>query len=347
MKALVTGSGGLIGSECVRMLSELGWDVIGLENDMRRTFLGVAASTSSTSSFLRRTCPRFHQVNLDIRDRQAIRDLFQSERPQFIIHTAAQPASDKSAVIPYEDFDVNATGTLNLLVAARDFTRDSPFCFTSTAKVYGDHPNTIPVVMQASRYDFADARDGIDEALPLDQGRHSLFGVSKIAADLLCQEFGRYFQMPVGVFRCGGITGPQHAAVELHGFLAYITQCAVFGREYTVFGYQGKQVRDQLHCRDAARLFLEFFSSPRAGEVYNLGGGRPNSVSILETLDILEASGHRVHWRYENEPRCGDPICYISDLKKIQAHYPDWQVEYRLKDIFDEMVAGLQAVLAS
>ena len=262
MKALVTGSGGLIGSECVRLLSELGWDVLGIENDMRRAFLGVAASTSSTSSYLRRTCPRFHQVTLDICDRQSVRDLFQAERPQFIIHTAAQPSSVKSALIPYEDFDVNATGTLNLLVASRDFTRDAPFCFTSTNKVYGDHLNSLPLEVQNTRYDFSDGRDGIDESLPIDQCLHSLYGASKLAADLMCQEFGRYYQMPVGIFRCAAVTGPQHAAVELHGFLAYLTQCAVFGREYTVFGHQGKQVRDQLHCRDAARLFLHFFANP-------------------------------------------------------------------------------------
>jgi CDP-paratose 2-epimerase len=311
MKALVTGSGGLIGSECVRLLTAEGWHVIGIDNDTRRWLFGEAGTTTPVTDSLRQSAKTYRHIALDIRDRQGVRDLFEQERPDFIIHTAGQPSHDRAAAIPYEDFDINAVGTLNLLVAARDFCRESPFCFTSTNKVYGDRPNHLALIEQEKRWDYADGREGIDETMSIDNCLHSLFGASKVAADVLCQEFGRYFHMPVGVFRAGCLTGPMHAGVELHGYLSYIVACAVSGKEYTIYGYQGKQVRDQLHSRDVARLFLEFFRAPAQGEVFNLGGGRSNSLSILETIDLLAAMGLTLRHRYDEQNRIGDHICYI------------------------------------
>src|SRR6266849_8213452 len=333
MKALVTGSGGLIGSECVRLLSEQGWKVIGADNDMRRQFFGDEGTTEPVIRELCASLPAYRHFPLDIRDRQAVRDLFEAERPDFIIHTAAQPSHDRAAAIPYDDFDVNAGGTMNLLVAARDFCRDSPFCFTSTNKVYGDRPNFLPLVELAKRYDYANGLDGISETMSIDQCLHSLFGASKVAADVLCQEFGRYFQMPIGIFRGGCLTGPQHAAIELHGYLAYIVLCAITGQEYKIYGYKGKQVRDQIHSRDVARLFLEFYKNPRPGELYNLGGGRQNSLSILETIDMLAEIGFHLRYSYDPTNRVGDHICYVSDLRKIRSHFPHWQMEYDLPKI--------------
>ena len=338
MKALITGSGGLIGSACARALCGEGWDVVGIDNDMRAQFFGNEGTTRPVVEELISTLPRYRHHAMDIRDRQGVRDLLRHERPDFIIHTAAQPSHDKAAAIPYDDFDVNAVGTMNMLVAARDFCRETPFCFTSTNKVYGDRPNSLPLVELEKRYDYANGLDGINEELSIDQSLHSLFGASKAAADMLCQEFGRYFQMPIGIFRGGCLTGPHHAAVELHGYLAYIVLCAVTGRPYTIFGYKGKQVRDQIHASDVARLFLHFFRRPRCGEVYNLGGGRQNSLSILETIDILVEMGLHIDYTYKERHRIGDHICYISDLAKIQSHFPDWKLEYDLSSIFYELV---------
>lgn len=340
MKVLITGSGGLIGSACSRLLGEAGWDVIGIDNDMRRHFFGEQGSVESTVRLLQTSISCYRHVNLDIRDRGAIRDLIAAERPSFIIHAAAQPSHDRAASIPYEDFDVNAVGTLNLLVAARDFCRNAPICFLSTNKVYGDRPNTLPLAEHATRYDYADGREGIDETMSIDASLHSLFGVSKLAADVMCQEFGRYFQMPVGVFRAGCMTGPQHAAVKLHGYLAYIVDCAVSGREYTILGYKGKQVRDQIHCDDVARLLVEFFKAPRCGEVYNLGGGRRNSASILETIDLLDNMGFPIRYRYNPVNRVGDHICYITDLKKVRSHFPRWKMRHGLKEIVTEIATA-------
>jgi CDP-paratose 2-epimerase len=339
MKALITGSGGLIGSECVRQLSAEGWDVVGIDNDMRRQFFGDQGTTHPVVQELKATLPSYRHLPIDIRDRQAVREVLDGERPQFIIHTAAQPSHDKAASIPYDDFDVNALGTMNLLVAARDFCRESPFCFTSTNKVYGDRPNYLPLIELETRYDYGGGLDGVDENMSIDQCLHSVFGASKVAADVMCQEFGRYFQMPVGVFRGGCLTGPQHAAVELHGYLAYIVHCAVSGKEYTIYGYKGKQVRDQIHSYDVAHLFLEFFRAPRCGEVYNLGGGRANSLSILETVDALADIGLKLRYGYKDTNRMGDHICYISDLRKVRAHFPDWKMQYDLPRILEEIVA--------
>jgi len=336
--ALVTGSGGLIGSSCVQILSEQGWNVVGIDNNQRQVFFGPQGNTKPVVAHLRETIPNYRHFDLDIRDRDRIRRCLEQTRPDFIIHAAAQPSHDKAASIPYDDFDVNAVGTLNLLVAARDFCRDSPFCFTSTNKVYGDRPNQLPITELATRFDYADGLDGVDESMSIDQCLHSLFGASKAAADVLCQEFGRYFSMPVGIFRGGCLTGPMHSAVELHGYLAYIVHCAVVGKPYTIFGYKGKQVRDQIHARDVANLFLEYFKAPRPGEVYNLGGGRRNSLSILETIDHLKSMGYKLQYTMKDENRIGDHICYISDLTKIRAHFPEWRQEYDIPRILEEIV---------
>ena len=305
---------------------------------MRQEFFGAQGSTSAVVEDLVQNVKGYAHRAVDIRDRQAMRDLLQNERPDFIVHAAAQPSHDRAAAIPYEDFDVNAVGTLNLLVAARDFCKESPICFTSTNKVYGDRPNYLPLVEKEKRFDYADGLDGIAESMSIDQCLHSLFGASKVAADVLCQEFGRYFNMPVGVFRGGCLTGPAHSAVELHGYLAYIVLCAVTGRPYTIYGYKGKQVRDQIHSNDVAALFLQFYEKPRPGEVYNLGGGRANSMSILETIDHLAAMGFQLRYSYKDQNRTGDHICYISDLTKVREHYPEWKLEYGLPRIIDEIV---------
>src|SRR5947209_5770415 len=305
---------------------------------MRREFFGPSGSTAETVDRIQADYPDYRHFNLDIRDRNSVRKIIHDEHPDLIIHTAAQPSHDKAAYIPYEDFDVNAGGTLNLLVAARDYCPESPFCFTSTNKVYGDRPNDLRLVELEKRYDYATV-SSIDESMSIDQCSHSLFGASKVAADVMCQEFGRYFGMPVGIFRGGCLTGPQHAAVELHGYLAYIVHCAVTGKPYKVFGYKGKQVRDQIHAADVASLFLEFFRHPRSGEVYNLGGGRANSLSILETVDLLAALGYRLQYEYVEQNRKGDHICYISDLSKAHSQFPKWKLEYGLDRIVDEIVA--------
>lgn len=338
MKVLITGCSGLVGSECATLLGSQGWNVVGVDNNMRQFFFGPAGSTEGNTAMLEASLPNFRHLAIDIRDRKAVRDLMESERPDFVIHTAAQPSHDKAASIPYEDFDVNAGGTMNLLVAARDYCPESPFCFTSTNKVYGDRPNQLPLIEHGKRYDYANGLDGVDETMSIDQCLHSIFGASKVAADVMCQEFGRYFNMPIGIFRGGCLTGPQHAAVQLHGYLAYIVMCAVTGKEYTVFGYKGKQARDQIHCRDVARLFLEFYNSPKCGEVYNLGGGRANSISVLETVDTLAALGFHLKYKYDPQNRTGDHICYITDLSKIHRDFPKWRIEYDLPKIFGEIV---------
>lgn len=339
MRAWVTGSGGLIGSQCARVLCEEGWEVSGLDNDLRAWFFGPGGSTRLMVESLRERYPGYSHHSIDIRERQRLLDLMGEERPQLIIHAAAQPSHDKAASIPYDDFDVNAVGTLNILAAARNFVAETPICFMSTNKVYGDRPNTIPLVETATRWEYADGRDGIGEDMSIDQSLHSLFGASKVAADVLCQEYGRYFNMPIGIFRGGCLTGPDHAGVELHGYLNYIIRCAVLGIPYTINGYKGKQVRDQIHAADVARLFLEFYRAPRCGEVYNLGGGRANSLSILETIEMLKERGFTLAASYAETNRVGDHICYISDLSKLRSHFPAWKLRYDLPRILDEMVA--------
>jgi CDP-paratose 2-epimerase len=345
MKVLITGSGGLIGSACAANFADRGWEICGLDNNMREQFFGAAGSIRSVVHHLEMKLPSYRHHWLDIRNREAIRDLVKRENPDMIIHTAAQPSHDKAAVIPYDDFDVNCVGTLNLLVAARDFCAEVPFCFTSTNKVYGDRPNLLRLQEEPTRWDYSDGRDGIDETMSIDQCKHSLFGASKLAADVLCQEFGRYFSMPVGIFRGGCLTGRQHAAVELHGYLAYIIRCAVTKSPYTVFGYRAKQVRDQIHCDDVANLFQCFFEAPTCGEVYNLGGGRANSISILETVAALDALGHRLNWSLNQNNRVGDHICYITDYSKLQRAFPQWRIERSLDSILIELVAEQEQLL--
>jgi CDP-paratose 2-epimerase len=320
------------------MLGEEGWHVVGLDNNLRQEFFGPQGSTAAEVKDLCQAWPNYRHHSFDLRDREKMRDLLREERPQFIIHTAAQPSHDKAAAIPYDDFDINAVGTLNLLVAARDYCADSPLCFTSTNKVYGDRPNLLPLNELETRYDYAGGLDGVDESMSIDASLHSLFGASKVSADILCQEFGRYFKMPTGIFRCGCLTGPHHAAVELHGYLAYIVLCAVQGRTYSIFGYKGKQVRDQIHCSDVASLFLEFYKAPRCGEVYNLGGGRGNSISILETIQTLSDMGFRLKYDMQPDHRVGDHICYISDIGKVRSDFPNWEIKYDLPKLFSEMV---------
>lgn len=327
-----------MGSECVRMLSEQGWQVVGVDNNMRQEFFGRHGSVLHVIDELTRTFGDYRHELIDLRDHDAIRELVRTERPDFVIHTAGQPSHDRASAIPATDFAVNAGATVNLLVAMKEFCKDSPFCFSSTNKVYGDGPNHLALQELETRYDFADLDAGIAENFPVDQTLHSVFGASKLAADIMCQEFGRYYGMPVGVFRAGCLTGPQHAGVELHGYLSYIIKCALKGEPYTIFGYKGKQVRDQLHCRDVASLFLEYYRNPRAGEVYNIGGGKENSLSVLETIGRLKDMGLGLDHAYDDRSRKGDHICYYSDLTKTRAAFPDWEIGYSVERIVTEIV---------
>jgi len=339
MKALITGSGGLIGSACAKTFTECGWTVTGVDNDMRAQLFGPAASTGAVVEALVRDVRGYEHHPVDIRDREAMRDVMRATRPALIVHAAAQPSHDLAAAIPHDDFAINAVGTLNLLTAAREFAPEAPFCFVSSNKVYGSHPNDLPLIETPTRWDYRDTPRGVDETMSVDQCQHSLYGASKLSADILCQEFGRYFGMPVGIFRGGCLTGPLHAAVELHGFLNYIVKCAVQRVPYVVNGYKGKQVRDQIHAIDVAELFLAFQAAPRPGEVYNLGGGRENSVSILEVIAFLKHAGHELNYSYQDTPRTGDHICYISDLTKLRSHFPSWAPRRGLDHILTELIA--------
>jgi CDP-paratose 2-epimerase len=338
---LVTGSSGLIGSEACVYFSTKGFTIHGIDNNQRAVIFGAQGDTRFNQRRLMREVAGFVHHELDIRDREDVARLVQQVRPSAIIHCAAQPSHDRSADIPFDDFDINATGTINLLEAARQFTLEAPFVHLSTNKVYGDRPNTIPLVELATRWDFADPRfqHGIPEDFPIDQSTHALFGASKLAADILVQEYGRRFGMPTCCLRCGCLTGPHHAAVELHGFLGYLIMCNVEGRQYNVHGYKGKQVRDNIHASDVVRFMWEFIDKPRAAEVYNLGGGRQNSCSILEAFALAERfSGRRQNYVILEESRIGDHICYYSDLRKIRSHYPKWEVAVSLPDIVQEVV---------
>jgi CDP-paratose 2-epimerase len=342
---LVTGSSGLIGSEVCAFFAARGWAIHGLDNNQRAVFFGPAGDTRWNQQRLAKTIPGFAHHEIDIRDRAAVLELIRELRPQAIVHTAAQPSHDRAAAIPFDDFDTNAGGTLNLLEAARRHCPESPFVLLSTNKVYGDRPNRIALRELETRWDYADPAyaGGIAEDFPVDQSTHSLFGASKLAADVLAQEYGRYFQMPTCCLRGGCLTGPNHSGVELHGFLSYLVKCNVAGQEYTVFGYQGKQVRDNIHAEDVSRFIHEFCEAPRAGEVYNLGGGRENACSILEAFRLAEKfSGRPMIHRYEEQHRIGDHICYYSDLRKMRAHYPAWSVSRSLEDLVREMVASWQ-----
>jgi CDP-paratose 2-epimerase len=340
---LVTGSSGLIGSEAVEYFDRQGHKLVGVDNNMRREFFGPAGDTLWNLQRLRNATRQFTHVPLDIRDRDGVMALFRENRFDLVIHCAAQPSHDKAAEIAFLDFEVNALGTVNLLEAARQHCRDAAFIFMSTNKVYGDAPNEKPLRETATRYDYSDPADheGVDETCRIDRSMHSLFGASKVAADIYAQEYGRYFGMPVGIFRGGCLTGPSHSSVELHGFLSYLVKVALSGRTYNVFGYKGKQVRDNIHSFDVVRAFEEFACNPRPGEVYNLGGGRPNSISIVEAIAMMEAlTGSKINWTYSEQPRKGDHICYISNLAKLKSHYPGWSLTRSLDSILEEMVAA-------
>ena len=341
--ALITGSSGLIGSEMVTLLDRNGWIVHGVDNNMRRDFFGPNGDTTPTLKRLLRETRRYEHHHIDVRDRAGITNLVKRVRPALVVHCAAQPSHDLAAQRPFDDFEINALGTLNILEAARVSCPDSPFVFLSTNKVYGDAPNELPLVELESRYDYADALDyeGIDEGCRVDASMHSLFGASKLAADLLVQEYGRYFGVPTVCFRGGCLTGASHAGAELHGFLSYLAKVARDGGTYRIFGYKGKQVRDNIHAADVCSAIVAFAERPRAGAVYNLGGGRANSISILEAIARFETLfGNPLRTEYVAEPRMGDHICYITDLRRFRGDYPEWELTVSLDQIFAELAAA-------
>lgn len=345
MRVLVTGSSGLIGSEAVSFFDELGFPVVGVDNNMRAEFFGPKGDTSANRDRLLATCSGFRHHDIDIRDRAAIMELFAREGFDLVVHTAAQPSHDLAASRPFDDFEVNANGTLNLLEATRRHAPEAVFIHVSTNKVYGDGPNRIPLEEHETRWDYADPRyaNGIAEDFPVDQVTHSLFGASKLAGDVLAQEYGRYegIGLKTGIFRGGCLTGPQHSGVELHGFLNYLVAVALREGDYTIYGYKGKQVRDQIHARDVVRAFWAFAQDPHPGEVYNIGGGKGNAASLLECVDLIERlSGKRPKLTYAERNRVGDHICYYSDLAKLRAHFPDWTLERSLEQIVEEIIAG-------
>jgi len=342
MKILVTGSSGLIGSEVCSYFSQRGHVIHGIDNNQRAVFFGPQGDTSWRLKELRETLPSFNHHELDIRERSKVLELMNSLKPDAIVHTAAQPSHDKAASIPFDDFDVNATGTLNLLESARQACPESPFVHMSTNKVYGDGPNSIEMKELDTRWEYADPTyaNGIPETFSIDQCKHSLFGASKVAADVMVQEYGRYFNMPTCCLRGGCLTGPSHSGVELHGFLSFLVKCNIDDRKYTIFGYKGKQVRDNIHSVDVVRFIDCFFEDPRRGEVYNLGGGKKNSCSILEAFEICESySGKKQSYEYSDENRIGDHICYYSDLTKINEHYPEFKIENSLPEIIRQIVS--------
>lgn len=341
---LVTGSSGLIGSEVTKFFhDDHDFIIHGVDNNQRAIFFGAQGDTRWNQKRLTSTLKNFHHHELDIRDRQGVLALVRDLNLSGIIHTAAQPSHDRAADIPFDDFDVNAVGTLNLLEAARQFCPESPFIYMSTNKVYGDLPNSIVLKELDTRWNYDDPfyLNGIPESFSIDQSKHSLFGVSKLAGDLMVQEYGRYFNMPTCCLRGGCLTGPNHSGVELHGFLSYLVKCNLEEREYTVYGYKGKQVRDNIHSVDVARFIYAFYQSPRSGEVYNLGGGKVNSCSILEAFALVEElSGKKQVFRYIDQNRIGDHICYFSDLTKIFTHYPHWNITKTLRQIIKEIVTS-------
>lgn len=342
-KLLVTGSSGLIGSEVCMYFAGQGYEIHGVDNNQRAVFFGEQGDTRWNQQRLAETLASFQHHELDIRDRQGVLELLKSVKPDAIVHTAAQPSHDRAAAIPFDDFDTNAVGTLNLLEAVRQHCPESPFVHMSTNKVYGDRPNTLALVEQETRWDYASVEyeQGIAETFSIDQSKHSLFGASKVAADVMVQEYGRYFNIPTCCLRGGCLTGPNHSGVELHGFLSYLVKCNLEGREYRVFGYKGKQVRDNIHSLDVARFIHLFLEAPRIAEVYNLGGGKENSCSILEAFQMVESiTGKPQVHTYVDENRIGDHICYYSDLRKMKEHYSEWDISISLKQLFEEIVQG-------
>lgn len=343
MLVLVTGSNGLIGSEVVSYFAERGHEVYGIDNNMRADFFGPQGDTRWNQARLLDLYPNFRHHDIDIRNRRAILAFFERFQPTLVVHAAAQPSHDLAAKRPFDDFDVNAVGTLNLLEATRRYAPEAVFVYLSTNKVYGDGPNDIPLKELPTRWDYADPTfaEGIAEDFPIDQALHSVFGASKVAADIMVQEYGRYFGLRTCCLRGGCLTGPQHAGVELHGFLNYLVKVNLEGRLYRIYGYKGKQVRDNIHAIDVARFIARFAQKPRCGEVYNMGGGRSNSCSILEAFDrVAQISGNPMRYEYVDQHRKGDHICYISNLSKARAHYPDWDITVSLDQIFEDLVRG-------
>lgn len=341
---LITGAAGLVGSEAVRFFHERGFQIVGIDNDLRKYFFGADGSTRWNLAELKKECARFVNYDIDIRDSAAVARVFAEYGKDIVlvIHAAAQPSHDWAAKEPFTDFGVNATGTLNLLEVTRQSCPDAVFIFCSTNKVYGDTPNSLPLVELETRWEIDPAhayyKNGIDEKMSLDQSQHSIFGASKLAADIMAQEYGRYFGMKIGVFRGGCLTGPRHSGAELHGYLAYLMKCAVTGREYQIFGYKGKQVRDNIHSYDLITCFDQFFQNPRGGEVYNIGGSRFSHCSLLEAVSMCESiTGRKMKTRYVEAHRIGDHIWWISDISKFKAHYPQWQLTKNMNDILVEI----------
>jgi CDP-paratose 2-epimerase len=351
MKVLVTGSSGLIGSEMAVHFDRRGARVVGVDNNGRADFFGPEGDTRWNLERLRTECRRFLHRELDIRDRAGLERLFRAEGPfDLVVHCAAQPSHDLAASRPLDDFDVNAVGTINLLEQVRQRSPEAVFVLLSTNKVYGDAPNELPLVELETRWDYArpEHRDGVSESMRIDASKHSIFGASKVAADVMTQEYGRYFGLRTHCLRGGCLTGPNHSAVELHGFLSYLVKCQLEGRLYRIYGHKGKQVRDNIHSDDVAGLIDHVLDAPRPGEVYNLGGGRANSCSILEAFArVQELSGKAMSFAYEEKSREGDHVCYISDLRKLHEHFPGWRMRHSLDDILRELVAGWRTRLGA
>lgn len=344
-RVLITGSSGLIGSEAVVHFDRRNWEVHGIDNNMRRDFFGPDGDTTWNLKRISQITHRFTHHNLDIRDRQGMLNIVADLKPDLIIHCAAQPSHDLAKNRPFDDFDINAVGTLNLLEATRRARPETPFIFMSTNKVYGDAPNEKKLIELETRWDYADPADfhGIDETCRIDASLHSLFGASKVAADIMVQEYGRYFGMPTVCLRGGCLTGPNHSGAELHGFLSYLAKAVREGRTYSIYGYKGKQVRDNIHSHDVCTFFEAFYHKPRVAAVYNIGGGRDNSVSVIEAIARFEdLIGKKLKTIYIDQPRVGDHICYISDLRRIRSDYPEWDQEYTLDRIFVELSRDLR-----
>lgn len=344
---LITGSAGLIGSEAVGFFAPKFDIVVGIDNDMRRYFFGAEASTDWNTARLSENHSNYKHFNVDIRDQAALKNIFETYGKDIalIIHAAAQPSHDWAAKEPFTDFTVNAGGTLNMLEYTRQFCPEAVFIFTSTNKVYGDNPNSLPLVELETRWEIDENHPyfrGIDEQMSLDQTKHSIFGASKVAADIMTQEYGKYFGMKTGTFRGGCLTGPRHSGAQLHGFLSYLMKCAITGQHYTIFGYKGKQVRDNIHCSDLVNMFWHFYQNPREGEVYNAGGARFANCSMQEAIAVCEKiTSNKMNYSYSESNRSGDHIWYVSDVSKFKEHYPEWNFKYNLQDtlsqIFEEL----------
>ena len=340
-KALITGSAGLIGSESVKFFTERDFEVIGIDNNMREYFFGKEASTNWSRKLLEKKYKSYKHYDVDIRDKDKIEDIFKGNKFDLIIHAAAQPSHDWATKEPFTDFTINANGTLVILENFRKYCPEAVFIFTSTNKVYGDRPNQLPLIEKETRYELPDNHkyyNGIDETMSIDDCKHSIFGASKVAADVMVQEYGKYFGLYTGIFRGGCLTGPAHSGAELHGFLAYLVKCIAISKKYTIFGYKGKQVRDNIHSYDLINMFWYFYQNPRCGEVYNAGGSRHSNISMTEAIKkIEEILGKKAVIEYKKENRIGDHIWYISDVSKFRSHYPDWDFKYSIDNILIEL----------